>query len=164
LTKPRIYVWAEKNTDKLRPGFVAHALAADGTVILHRLCHGQTIDWVKKDMTEGVDAVAAYRESYPLGWDLAWVDNPTHDYGLIAARLRADHPYRFTTKPPRSVVMTSERTGKTVGFVISMEPLESFYATKAKKLPTDGSLPSDTKPFNTPADAVQHLHRLTSEE
>lgn len=154
---PAIYGWCDKTTDPLRPGFTAHAIATDGTILAHRVVHSDQAEHARRAV-ESLDA--EYREQYPDGYQFIWVAAPREDYRLIAARLRPDHSYLFEPLDPPAndlVRMRCARTKRIVGYVVFRAALRSYYAAPLQDPPEPGDVLPDPG-YGCPADAVRALH------
>lgn len=159
---PKVLAWADKVADKLRPGFMAHAIAQDGSTLVQKLMDGNNIDWVRNELTTpGTASWKLCEEAYPNGFMVRWVPQPDFDFDLIALRLMADHAYDF--EPQRQCAsptwkMVSRRLRKTVGFIINRIDLKSYYATTVPNVPEENDLLPDP-PYADPAQAVNALHQ-----
>jgi hypothetical protein len=152
---PVIYGWADRTNDPLRPGFMGHAIAADGTVVAHRVIHSSTLDHARTEM-EGLSA--AYLEQYPSGYQFVWVADPDADYNLIRARLYEERLWSFDQVHPNHVRMRCARSKAVAGY-ISMLPAVpgAFYAVPVPGMPEEGDLLPDP-PYPSRAAAARALH------
>jgi hypothetical protein len=83
MTLPKIFLIADKS-NAFGPGYSGHALAEDGTGICGH--YSSSIDFAKHDL--GLTSTwkhEHYREHYPDGYELEWVDDPSNHAGFLKA-------------------------------------------------------------------------------
>jgi hypothetical protein len=155
---PRIFVWADKTKDHITPGFVVHAVAEDGTTLWQEVHKGDQIEWVKRSVDPGTKADAAFSDAYPLGYTVVWVDEPSWNLNLTAARMASERRYEFTELRPGTYRMTSKMgKGRVIGFIVHRPELKAVYALRSTVAPQPDSLLPDP-PYPDLARAAQGLH------
>lgn len=154
---PKIYAWADKTTDHMDPGYVLHAVAEDGTVIVNDVHKGTQIEWVRNCLKEGTKAHAACEYAYPDGFEMVWIDNPGNHWDLILARLAAESRYLMDIVRP-GVFRLSTRKSVVIGYVVHRADLRAVYAVPAAEAPQPDDLLPDP-PYPNYALAAQFLHR-----
>ena len=82
--KPKIYLWCVPASGWGHGDVVAYALAEDGTGVGSHLSSG--VSWAKHDI--GLTSTwhhETYREHYPDGYEVQWIDDPENSPELKAA-------------------------------------------------------------------------------